>query len=315
MHIYSKKWQVNIPLDTLQISYFLKVAETEHMTNAAKELHISQPALSRSLRLLEEELGLKLFDRVGRHLLLNDNGRRFYAAAIQFAQGVEDLCLSAWRNPEVDGTLSILMGVENLRVMQTITDFCMRYPNIHIREESLGPTITDTPADTSHDFTLKAFNPLFAPVQPGWVELCDEPYMLAVHSDTPLARKHLVSLADAKDIPFVLPLPSHRLHGMITAYCREAGFRPICRMETNHYHIAYAMVERGECVALIPRDAPHVADCPHVHLLPLRDLRFRRTICLQQNAAAKETSAATLFVDFLLKQLREPYESKILETL
>lgn len=292
-------------MDTLQISYFLKVAETEHMTNAAKELHVSQPALSRSLRLLEEELGLKLFDRVGRHLLLNDNGRRFYATAVQFAQGVENLCLSAWRDPQVNGTLSILMRVDNLRVMQTITDFCMRYPNIHVREESLGPE----PTDTSSDFILDAFNPLFAPVQPGWVGLCDEPYMLAVHSDSPLAHKGPVSLADAKDIPFVMPLPSHRLHDMITAYCREAGFRPICRMETNHYHIAYAMVDRGECVALIPRDAPHVADCPHVQLLPLQDLHFRRTVCLRQQTSKRENPATALFLDFLLQQLQASYPS------
>lgn len=292
-------------MDTQQLSYFLKVAETEHMTNAAKELHISQPALSRSLRLLEEELGFKLFDRVGRHLLLNENGRRFYATAVQFSQGVETLCLSALRNETVTGALSVFVGVENLRVAQAIADFCLRYPNIRVREESLAP---EDP-EVCYDCVVDAFDPLFTPPQSGWVPLYEEPFLLAVHGDAPLARKSPLSLADARDLPFVMPLASHGLHAIITAYCREAGFRPLCRMETNHYYIAHALVERGERVALVPQDAPRPVDCPHVHLLPLKEHRFRRDICVQQREGAEQNPAAKLFLDFLTRQLRGPYEA------
>ena len=54
---------------------FLKVAELEHVSHAAAELGISQPNLSKTIRVLEQELGCKLFDRNGRGIRLNDNGK------------------------------------------------------------------------------------------------------------------------------------------------------------------------------------------------------------------------------------------------
>ena len=57
------------------MEYFLDIAATQHMTHSAKRLHVAQPALSRSLAKLEDELGVKLFHRTGRGLALTDEGR------------------------------------------------------------------------------------------------------------------------------------------------------------------------------------------------------------------------------------------------
>lgn len=60
-----------------QISYFLQVAETQSMTGAAKELYISQPALSKQIALLEREVGVPLFERKARGVVLTSAGRQF----------------------------------------------------------------------------------------------------------------------------------------------------------------------------------------------------------------------------------------------
>ncbi|WP_323689871.1 LysR family transcriptional regulator [Rhizobium sp. AN64] len=57
-----------------QVRYFLAVAEQESFTRAAEALHVSQPALSQQVRLLEESLGVQLFDRTGRTTRLTDSG-------------------------------------------------------------------------------------------------------------------------------------------------------------------------------------------------------------------------------------------------
>ena len=57
-------------MELYQLRYFAKVAEMEHMTRAARELNLSEPALSRAIRQLEEELGTKLFERRGRSICL-----------------------------------------------------------------------------------------------------------------------------------------------------------------------------------------------------------------------------------------------------
>ena len=61
-------------MELLQLRYFLAVAESEHMTNTAKLLHIAQPALTQSIHRLEQELGVSLFERAGRGIRLSPAG-------------------------------------------------------------------------------------------------------------------------------------------------------------------------------------------------------------------------------------------------
>lgn len=291
-------------MDTLQISYFLKVAETEHMTNAAKELHVSQPALSRSLRTLEEELGVKLFDRLGRRLVLNDNGRRFYASATQFERGIYHLRHATQTNETVTGELSVHVCIENTTVMQTIADFCQRYSGIRVRAVTCGVIHQ---AEEEYDFTIDAYNPLFSQAESHCTPLFEEPYMLAVPEILPLAHRAAISLSEAKELPFVLPLPDQELTQIIRAYCRESGFCPICRMETNHYQILLSLVEQGKCVALVPKFAPVMRDYPHVKLLPLKEQAFRRTVFLQKAEGSALNQVTEAFQAFIMQQLRKPF--------
>ena len=64
-------------MDLLQLNYFRTVAHLEHMTHAADELVIAQPALSQTIARLENELGVPLFDRLGRRIRLNLFGKAF----------------------------------------------------------------------------------------------------------------------------------------------------------------------------------------------------------------------------------------------
>src|ERR1700710_805145 len=62
-----------------ELRWFAALAEREHMTAVARDLHISQPALSRAIARMETRLGVPLFDRRGRVLALNHHGRRYLA--------------------------------------------------------------------------------------------------------------------------------------------------------------------------------------------------------------------------------------------
>lgn len=62
-------------MDLLQLKYFQTVAMHEHMTHAADELHVAQPSLSKAIGRLEEDLGIPLFDRIGRQIKLNQFGK------------------------------------------------------------------------------------------------------------------------------------------------------------------------------------------------------------------------------------------------
>ncbi|SFC88903.1 regulatory helix-turn-helix protein, lysR family [Bacillus sp. OV322] len=64
-------------MELLQLKYFQTVARLEHMTHAAEELKIAQPSLSKTISRLEEDLGVPLFDRIGRQIKLNQYGKTF----------------------------------------------------------------------------------------------------------------------------------------------------------------------------------------------------------------------------------------------
>ena len=90
-------------MDMQQLLYFIEVAKEKHMTNAAKKLYISQPALSTSIARLEKELGVPLFIRNRRHIVLSDSGKIFLLFAQntceQYRETVERLsALNAERN-------------------------------------------------------------------------------------------------------------------------------------------------------------------------------------------------------------------------
>lgn len=71
-------------MELRQLEYFLAIAKSENMTQAAKLIHVSQPTLSTTLRDLERELGFSLFNRTGKRLELNDSGR-YYAKRVSIS--------------------------------------------------------------------------------------------------------------------------------------------------------------------------------------------------------------------------------------
>ena len=83
-------------MELLQFRYFLEAARYENLTRAADELHIAQPALSQSIMRLENELGVKLFDRRNHHVYLNDQGKLLRKRLIPLMESIDSLKDELW---------------------------------------------------------------------------------------------------------------------------------------------------------------------------------------------------------------------------
>ena len=259
-----------------QLRYFIAAAEELSVSRAAERLHVSQPAMSRQIALLEDELGVALFDRIKKRIHLTDAGRFFLGKARQI---VCDSETSAQQVRERFGgkrrTLRLgLLGpfLDDL-VAPAVREFRQRHPRVQVslfdlhpraqldrlRNHELDVAILGNIEDSERsEFTIrKLVRHQFAAVLP-------ETHRLAKKSAiklSSLAEENWVSLSDAF-------FPGRR--EFFRQACARAGFEPNIVGEVDTLTVMLGMVSTGDAVAILPmhaRKLPH-AGCVFVKLLP-----------------------------------------------
>ena len=115
-------------MELLQLKYFTAAAEQQHITKAAERLHIAQPALTQSIKKLEEEMGVRLFDRSGRNIVLNETGRLFLQRITPILAELENL------PDEMREAAGIFQRTIHLNVTAAsalITNIIIKYKELH----------------------------------------------------------------------------------------------------------------------------------------------------------------------------------------
>lgn len=215
-------------MELRQLRYFLSVAETEHLTQSALALHVTQSTLSHGLRLLEDELGVRLFDRLGRGLRLSPAGAAFRVHARRALQEVD-----AGRTALADlaglaaGSLAVGVIPTFLTsfVPGAVAAFSAAYPKVHVlvRDLRAGP-IEELLMAGQLDLGLA-----FHPATRAEIEaepLFEERLQLVVHESHPLARRRTLRLQALREVPLALLPRSFATRLMIDAAFAEAGVAP-----------------------------------------------------------------------------------------
>jgi len=116
-----------------QIEIFLKTVELNYLTDVAKELGVSQSAISMSLKELENILERKLFDRINKKLILNEVGRNFYKTVLPIYKKLEDV-ESEFKNREDIGSVRVGASTTIIDYLMPsiVCDYMSRYPNVKI---------------------------------------------------------------------------------------------------------------------------------------------------------------------------------------
>lgn len=242
-------------MELRQLLYFATVAQKLNFSRAADELHVTQPALSQQIRVLETELGVRLFDRVGGKVSLTKAGEALLPHATRILAAVE----AAEQAVDELGTLS--RGTASLGAPPTVSSnrlpallarFRRQYPGLEVtlREagtEALLKLIEGGQLDLAIVVTDRL--PPVVEQQP----FLQEPYVLAVSAHHRLARRPRVRLADLAGEPFILFPESYKLREVTLQACRAAGFEPKVALDGGAMQSALEFVASGLGVALVPR--------------------------------------------------------------
>lgn len=223
-------------MDIVQLKYFKAVAQTGHLTNAAKQLNVAQPALSVSISRLENEIGVPLFDRQGRRICLNKYGKLYLESVDQALTILERAQSEVLAESEKNENVLNLGLVSKLFSHMVLIGFKELYPKSRIRSfDIMEDGIEEELLRGDVDYVL-ASRLRNHPELTG-EEIFQERYFLAVSSDSPYASCKEISLCDLKEEEFI-SLPKGYEHRIITdELCEKYGFVPNVTMECFHCHM------------------------------------------------------------------------------
>ena len=260
-----------------QIRYFAAAARHEHLGRAADELDMSQPALSRSILKLEEELGVQLFDRAGRGVRLNSAGKlllhRVERANAECEDAVRELReqRSASRKTVSIGYFATF-GVR--LIPELVKSFCAIDPGVQFQFfEGPSPRLSEQLSCGEIDLCMAS---QFADAGIAWQPLFDEELFALVPPGHRLADNTAIDLSELADEPFVALKAGHALRQTLEDLCRLAGFTPRITLEGYEVATLRGLVGAGFGVTLSPRRS--VAASIQAVSIPVRHPPCRRTI-------------------------------------
>ncbi|MEV8069716.1 LysR family transcriptional regulator [Streptomyces sp. NPDC085995] len=296
-------------MDLRVLRSFQAVAEGMTVTEAAARARITQPALSRALRRLEEEVGAELLQRVGRLLRPTPAGRVFkeYVDAALDSYDRGRRAVAEVVDPEAGVvSLAFLHTLGTWLVPKLVTGFRRTLPHVrfelHQHEENgLVQHLLDATADlviTSGD----PGHPLIT-----WRRLLVEPLWLAVPTGHRLAGRGRVRLAEVAEEPFILLKPGYGLRSVTETLCREAGFTPLVGFEGEEVHTLRGLVAAGLGVSLIP-SSPDTAATPDfpIRYLEITDVHGARDIGIARLTGRTLPPVSRRFMDHALRATAAP---------
>ncbi len=293
-------------LNLRQLEAFAAVARLSSFTAAARQLGVSQPALTVQIRQLEEVLTVRLIDRNTRSVKLTQVGRelapvveRLLAELHAIVDGARDLSRKARGTVRVAALPSIAMTI----LPRVLMRMRKHYPAISVvvregiasevvewvrsEQVDLGIGSPEGP-DASIDFRLLFKDQMCVVLPPG----------------SPLARKRRLTLRDLAGDPLVLPSPGSSVRRLVDHAAREQGIELKAVYEACFMHSMAAMARAGLGAAVLPTSAMDLNELSGLRVRPLGDPPLVREIGILQKHGQTLSPSVEGFIEVLLASPR-----------
>ena len=282
-----------------QLRYFRELAKSCHLTRTAEKLYITQTTLSNTIINLEKQLGIKLFDRVGRGIQLSEAGKQYFKYVNEALISLDNAqtVIDDFKKTD-DQSVSVAMNSSNVWT-EMIHGFRNRYRSYSLRQidcdkalfhEMLINQEIDFVIAGSDDIPMAGLKQRF---------LREEKLYLCVSKDNPLAQRESIVLADAKDESFIILPQTTCFRGYCDRLFQKAGIEYKVAAECD-YMLRGKLVEAGFGVAItthISRIRNMLGE--NVVYIPIVDDFACRPISLIWNPQHYLSRAARDFMDYI----------------
>lgn len=281
-------------MDLVKLRYFYETAKVENMSHAAKELLISQPALSKAIAQLEEELEMDLFYRNGKRISLNTNGEflfkrleRIFAEVLDLERGLREM------RDQGNGELSIVTTLP-YTFTNILNEFLNYYPNIKYKQVPLSKDNLEQFIEYGK-FDLCITTEQVNHPNVEWLPLFDEEIFLTVPTMYPEAQLDSIHLKSLRSLPFIGLTPEYRFRQLTDNFCQANGYTPEYQVEVEEATTILQLVKNGRGAAFTPETSVNYYDNKIKHIR-IEDGQFTRTIGLLKHKYTYQTAISKAFI-------------------
>lgn len=281
-------------MDLVKLRYFYETAKVQNMSHAAKELLISQPALSKAIAQLEEELEMDLFYRNGKRITLNSNGEFLFKRAERIFAEILDLerGLREFRE-QGNGELSIVTTLP-YTFTNILNEFLNFFPSIKYKQVPLSKDNLEQFIEYGK-FDLCITTEKLNHPNVEWLPLFNEEIFLTVPSTYPEAELESVHLSELRSLPFIGLTAEYRFRQLTDNFCRENGYTPEYQVEVEEATTILQLVKNGRGAAFTPETSMSMYDDKIRHIR-IENGEFTRTIGLLKHKYTYTTAISKAFI-------------------
>jgi DNA-binding transcriptional LysR family regulator len=284
-------------MELTQLRYFYEAARFEHITKAANALRIAQPAITLSIRRLEDELGVKLFKRCGRGVALTECGRHLYVKLEEVFKILDPLPedLTHIANYEKD-TVNINLLAASTIVTDIIIEYKRKNPEVTFRvSQQLGHGGSDITVYTEP-------GNVGAPSKNTFVMY--ENIYLGVPAGSDFASRESLRLDEVREEGFISLAGSKSLRAMCDNFCSTAGFTPRVIFESDNPYTVKNMIASGMGVGFWPSFSWGRIESGDVRLIPVSYPECSRSVIVEKTDN-RSSETVDRFFEYLKKRLTE----------
>lgn len=289
-------------MELLQLRYFLAVAESEHMTNTAKLLHIAQPALTQSIHRLEQELGVSLFERAGRGIRLSPAGAyvrdRVKPAMETLENVVRDVQL--FQQGE-QGVVRVGVHAASGVAIDGIAAYSELNPHVSFE-------ITQDERERHRDVIVTTITPRGSSTVENAVEKTPFSERIGIVVPASSALGDTASLADFANERFIALAGSRRFREVCDTFCARRAFTPHIAFESDNPLVVKKMIGLGLGVGFWPDHSWGDLDPKSCRLVHLQETEFTRDVIVAKTSRCTPDSEAQRFYEFLLDYVAKRWE-------